>query len=238
MQSQTMLISFTTLVWMILLAWPQSGRAQATGDAAGGASQATPATGPAIDGDPVASRSGAVLLGGKIGGITSPIGLERYMHGGIEVGYMFPALDRRLGALLQLEYSVPSTGVSTDESFAREHVPNGGFRSQLLQKELVLQPTFLYRITSLFDSITPFVGLGLRVYLLESIITAKLDDETIEQTTERSTEFGGGLPIGAEFALGPGALTGEVMLQWGPLSHLLAGRLSGVSACAGYRLLR
>jgi len=37
-----------------------------------------------------------------------------------------------------------------------------------------------------------------------------------------------------------GALTGEVMLEWGPLKHLITGATyrGGVSACAGYRVLR
>jgi hypothetical protein len=186
----------------------------------------------------VASPSGAILLGGNLRGGGSRGALDRFVHAGTELGYLFPALDGGLGALLQVEYRGPVTEGGADESLAGARATGGRFRSQLLQKELVLQPTFLYRMTSLFDSITPFVGLGLRVYLLESIITLKANDETLEQTTERSTEFGGGLPIGAEFALGPGALTGEVMLQWGPLSHLLAGRLSGASAFACYRLLR
>jgi hypothetical protein len=238
MRLQTMLLSSSALACTLLLAWPQSVRAQAMGAHRSSAVQGPRASGAAVDAAPVSTTSGAVLLGGKLRGIASQRGLEPFMHAGIELGYIFPALDRSLGALLQVEYSVPSAEGNMDQSFGQERVPGGGFRSQLLQKELVLQPTFLYRMTSLFDSITPFVGLGLRVYLLESIITAKAEDETIEETTERSTEFGGGLPIGAEFALGPGALTGEVMLQWGPLSHLLSGHLSGVSAFAGYRVLR
>jgi len=126
-----------------------------------------------------------------------------------------------------------------NESFTPARVPSGGYDWKLVQKELVLQPTFLYRITSLFDSITPFVGLGLRMYLLESVSTAKAGDQTIEQTTERSTKWGGGLPIGAELALGPGSLTGEILLQWGPLKHTLTGatNLGGASVFVGYRML-
>jgi hypothetical protein len=244
MRLQTMRLSFTTLACALLLAWPQSASAQATDDDGSIAVQDTLAIDASVEGEPVdseavASPSGAFLLGAKIGGIASFNGLHPFVHGGIELGYVFPTLNRGLGAYLQVEYSVPTTEGSVNESFTPERVPSGGYDWKLVQKELVLQPTFLYRMTWLSDSITPFVGLGLRVYLLESITTAEAGDQTIEQTTERSTKWGGGLPIGAEFALGPGALTGEVLLQWGPLKHTLTGatHLGGVSVFAGYRML-
>jgi len=229
MRLQTMPLSSAALACALALMWPHAGRAQPRGDDPSGAPR-----------DSLASASGLIVLGGKLGGIGSRGGVDSFARGGIELGSVLPSLGRGLGALLQLEYSGLTSAASVDEWSARERVLSGGYRWQLLQKELVLQPTFLYRITSLFDSITPFVGVGLRVYLLESIIMSRAEDQTVEQSTERSTELGGGLPIGAEFALGPGALTGEVMLEWGPLKHLITGATyrGGVSACAGYRVLR
>lgn len=193
----------------------------------------------ADDGGLPRHQRGAILLGGKIGGIASFNGLDPFVHGGVELGYVFPALDRGVGALLQVEYSAPTTEGTVAETFTPERVPSGGYRWKLLQKQLVLQPTFLYRMTSLSDTITPYVGLGLRVYLLQSVTSGKAGGQTIEETTENSTKFGVGLPLGAEFALGPGALTGEVLLQWGPMLHTLTGdsHLGGTSVLVGYRLL-
>ena len=240
MRFQTMRLSFTTLACALWLASPRSASAQTTDVDASVALQEPLAAEASVEGgEPAASPSGAFLLGAKIGGIASFNGLDPFVHGGVELGYVFPTLNRGIGAYLQVEYSVPTTKGSVEESFVPERVPGGGYDWKLVQKELVLQPTFLYRATWLSDSITPYAGLGLRVYLLESITTAEAGDQTIEQTTERSTKWGVGLPIGAEFALGPGALTGEVLLQWGPLEHTLTGatHLGGVSAFVGYRML-
>jgi hypothetical protein len=118
-------------------------------------------------------------------------------------------------------------------------VPGGAYDWEILQKELVLSPTFLYRATWLSDSITPYAGLGLRVYLLESIVKGGAGGQGFAETKEQSTKWGFGLPLGAELALGPGALTGELLLQWGPFDHTLTGdtNLGGMSLLLGYRLL-
>jgi hypothetical protein len=182
---------------------------------------------------------GLILIGGKIGGIASFNGLDPFVHGALELGYVFPVLDRGLGAYLQLEYSAPSTDGHVDETFERERVPSGGYDWTLMQKELVLAPTFLYRMTFLSDWLTPYAGLALRIYLLETTVNGKAGDQTIDDTTEQSTTWGLGLPLGAEFELGPGGVTAELMLQWGPLEHTLTGNshLGGASLFVGYRLL-
>jgi opacity protein-like surface antigen len=194
---------------------------------------------PAAETGDADAKSGLFLLGGKIGGIASLNGLDPFVHGAVELGYVFPALDQGLGALLQVEYSAPSTDGHVDEEFDPERVPSGGYDWNLLQKELVLAPTFLYRMTFLSESITPYAGLGLRVYLLENTVHGKAGDQTIDETHERSTKWGLGVPLGAEFALGPGGVTAELLFQWGPLEHTLTGdtHLGGVSLFVGYRLL-
>ncbi|MBK9037348.1 MAG: hypothetical protein IPL61_39925 [Myxococcales bacterium] len=87
-------------------------------------------------------------------------------------------------------------------------------------------------------SITPYAGLGPRLLLTRSTVE---DDgaPTIEATEEVSTEFGVGVPIGGELPLGPGRLTGELLLQYGTSTHRdrrqphRGGRLA-----VGYRLVR
>lgn len=208
-----------TFVALLALALPSRARAQRT----------------ETDGD----ESGLILIGGKLGGIASFNGLDPFVHGALELGYVFPVLDQGLGAYLQIEYSAPSTDGHVDETFDRERVPSGGYDWELLQKELVLSPTFMYRMTFLSDWLTPYVGLGLRVYLLESTVNGKAGDQAIDDTKEQSTTWGLGLPLGAEFELGPGGVTAELLLQWGPLKHTLTGdsHLGGASLFVGYRLL-
>jgi len=183
--------------------------------------------------------SGLWLFGGRIGGIASFNGLGPFVHGGLELGYVFPVLDQGLGAVVRVEYSAPKTKGSVEEDFDPERVPQGSYDWELLQKELVIEPGLLYRITSLSDWLTPYTGLGLRVYLLETIVKGKADDQSFDETHERSTRIGLGLPLGAEMALGPGGVTVELQFQWGGLPHTLTGdsHLAALSLFVGYRLL-
>jgi hypothetical protein len=181
---------------------------------------------------------GVVLLGAKVGGIASFNGLDPFVHGAIEIGYVFPTWNRGLGAYLQVEYSAPSTDGKVTEDFDRERVPGGAYTWEISQQELVFAPTAVYRMTFLSDTITPYVGLGPRIYLLKNTTRGKADGVTIDETTEQSTKWGVGLPLGAELALGPGRLIGELMFQWGPLKHTLTGdtQLGAASLSVGYRL--
>jgi hypothetical protein len=182
---------------------------------------------------------GVVLLGAKVGGLASFNGLDPFVHGAIEAGYVFPTLNHGLGVYLQVEYSAPSTDGKVTEDFDRERVPGGAYNWHIRHQELVFAPTFLYRLTFLSETITPYVGLGPRIYLLKNTTRGDADGVTIDETTEQSTKWGLGLPLGAELALGPGKLIGELMFQWGPLKHTLTGdtNLGGASLSLGYRLL-
>jgi hypothetical protein len=108
--------------------------------------------------------------------------------------------------------------------------------SSAAQKELVLQPTFLYRLTS-DSALVPFAGLGPRIYLLETVAEGKANGEVIQESHERSTKFGVGLPLGVEYTLGPGGLMAELLFEWGPLEHRVTGDTSLLAATLqlGYR---
>jgi hypothetical protein len=50
---------------------------------------------------------------------------------------------------------------------------------------------------------------------------------------------GVGIPLGVEFGLGPGALIGEVLFQYGGLNHKATGdsNTGALNIALGYRLL-
>lgn len=185
------------------------------------------------------SENGSWLVGGKVGGIASFNGLDPFVHAGIELGYVFPTLEHGLAAYLQVEYSAPSTDGQVTEDFDPDRVPGGVYTWKIRQQEFVFAPTVAYRMTFLSELITPYVGIGPRVYLLRDTVHGKAVGVKIDETHERSTKWGLGLPLGAELALGPGKLTGELLFQWGPLKHTLTGstHLGGASLFVGYRLL-
>jgi hypothetical protein len=188
---------------------------------------------------PAGDDSGAFLAAGKIGGIAQFDGLYPYLHGGLDLGYVFPGTGRTIGAYLGTEYTAPrSDGTGTDPGDP-ERVAGGTYEWKLRQKQLVFQPTFLYRFNWLTDAVVPFVGIGPRLYLLESKVTGSAGGRTIKATEERSTKFGFGIPVGAEVPLGPGGLMAELLFQWAPLDHETTGdtHLAGLSLFLGYRAL-
>jgi len=191
-----------------------------------------------VDSPSPASDSGAVLLAAKFGGLASFNGLSPFPTVGIEAGYLFGGTGGHIAAALAAEYTAPSATGSQTETFSPERIPGGGSYSwELRQKELVLQPTFFYRLPELVPRLTPYAGIGPRFYFLESVVRGKSGGIAFQDTPERSLKFGFGVPLGAELALGPGGLFGELFPQWAPMKHTTTGdsHLGGMSLFVGYR---
>jgi hypothetical protein len=181
---------------------------------------------------------GAFLLAGKVGGGVPFNGLDVNVAGAVEVGYLFSRRDPSIGVLLDVSYFVPqSEGTAVDPRLVESM--GGSYDWQAWQKELVFQPTFLYRLTALTDLIIPYVGIGPRIYLLETVVEGTAGGARFPISKEVSTQFGFGVPVGAELPLGPGSLMAELLFQWGPLGHEITGdtHLSSGSLWVGYRAL-
>lgn len=179
--------------------------------------------------------SSAFLAAGKIGGIVPFAGFTPFVTGGVELGWIFGGTGRRIGALLDVTYTTPK-GDGTVEDTRYE---DGGFSWELVQKQLVFQPTFLYRLTGVAGDLVPYAGIGPRIYLLETNVEGTSGGEVIQETHETSTKFGVGVPLGLEYALGPGGLMAELLFQWAPIDHRITGdtNLGSASLFLGYRAL-
>lgn len=184
---------------------------------------------------PAAAPSrGSFVVGAKVGGIAPFDGLDPFVVGTVEVGYVLPFFDRAFAGLVDVSYTAPSaSGAEADP-----RVPTGQYNWHLTQHELVIQPTLLYRYTRL-GRVVPFVGIGPRIYLMKSVVTGDAGGEPIGETSEPSTQIGGGLPLGVEFQVGPGALLGELLFEIGTLEHSITGasHTGGASLHLGYRFL-
>lgn len=178
---------------------------------------------------------GGVLLGGKIGGGLAFSDLGPHPAFALELGYVFPAMDGAFGAMLDVSYSAPKANGAQDDA----RVPGGSYKWRLTEKELILQPTFLYRLTFLHDRITPYAGIGPRIYMLQSVENGDAGDVSFPETTEQSTKVGFGLPLGVGYRIGPGHVIVELLLQWGPLDHRITGdsNLGTATLWLGYRAL-
>ena len=175
---------------------------------------------------------GGLLIGAKVGGIAPFDGLNPFVVGTIELGYILPWLNRGIAGLVAVSYTAPGTSGEQEDP----RVPGGKYTWELTQHELIIQPTVMYRYTKL-GRIVPFVGIGPRIYLMNSVIKGKAGDSVIGETNEPSTQIGGGLPLGVEFKLGPGALLAELLFEIGTLDHAITGQshTGGLSLNLGYR---
>lgn len=175
---------------------------------------------------------GAIIAAGKIGGIVPFSKLSFFANGAVELGYSFGP-KRSFMAFLEASYTVPTAdGKGTDS-----RIPGAQWKWDLWQKQLVLQPTFAYRITGLSRTLTPYVGIGPRIYFLQTVTEGSADGEAFGTTTERSTKLGVGLPLGVEWKLGPGNVLAEFQFQWAPLDHRITGEsnLGAATLYLGYR---
>lgn len=183
---------------------------------------------------PADKPRGGFLVGAKVGGIAPFDGLDPFVVATIEVGYVLPWLNRGIAGLVAVSYTAP--GASGEQSDPR--VPGGKYTWELTQQELIFQPTVMYRYTGL-GRVVPFIGIGPRIYLMQSLIKGKAGSVDIGETKETSTQIGGGLPLGVEFKLGPGALLAELLFEIGTLDHSITGatHTGGGTLQLGYRFL-
>jgi hypothetical protein len=183
-----------------------------------------------------ARREGfGLLAGAKVGGLIPFGGLGPNLTGGVELGVVFPWLHRSFAFAIDLDYAVPkASGSETDPRIAT----GGKYTWHLTEQELNLMPVIMYRLTSL-GRVTPFVGVGPRIYFLQSTVRSGEGTPTFQETTEKSTKVGFGVPLGVELQLGPGGLLAELLFQYGGLDHTATGvsNTGGASLAVGYRFL-
>lgn len=174
------------------------------------------------------ARSG-VLLGAKVGGILPFSKLGPNVSAGIELGYAFG----NFAVALDVDYTAPKS--SSSETDPR--VTGTAYSWHLTEQELNIMPVFLYRLH--LGALTPFAGIGPRLYLLKSTVRSNTGTPSFQETTEKSTKFGFGVPLGVELKLGPGAALAELLLQYGGLDHTATGasNTGSASLSLGYRIV-
>jgi hypothetical protein len=179
--------------------------------------------------------SEAFLAAGKLGGIVSFNGLGPFLAGGLELGWIFAGTGRSVTVMLDVSYATPKGDDTAPDELGRV---SGAWQWEVTQKELTLQPTILYRLTGI-GQVVPFAGIGPRIYLLETTSRGSVNGQEFGEHQEKSTKLGIGLPLGAEFTLGPGGLFAELLFQWAPIDHRITGEsnLAAATLFVGYRAL-
>ncbi|MFT3772478.1 MAG: outer membrane beta-barrel protein [Minicystis sp.] len=183
---------------------------------------------------PAKPDRGAFVAGAKLGVALPFDGLGPMASGVVEVGYVFPWLKRSFGLLVDVAYTVP---IKSGTQMGDPRV-DGTYGWKLTQKELTISPAAYYRLT-LLGRVVPYVGIGPRIYLHQSVVEGNVGKEMILATKEQSTKVGVGVPVGVGVRLGPGELTGEFLFEWGKLDHTATGDSTSLAGNfqVGYRFL-
>jgi hypothetical protein len=174
------------------------------------------------------------LLGVKAGGLVPFAGLTPGFTVGVEAGIVLPVLHRGLAFAVAADYAQAwDSGTTTDP-----RVASSTYSWNLTQEFLTVMPLVMYRLTTL-KAITPFIGVGPRIYFMRSTTSGTAGTSAIADTTEVSTQIGFGIPLGVEIKLGPGGILAELLGQWGPYSHTATGdtHTGAIGLSFGYRMV-
>jgi hypothetical protein len=179
---------------------------------------------------------GPVLLGFKVGAgfgqIASPFGTTFVPE--LEVGYGFGA-SHSFSLNLAGQYAAPST---TGTAPKDPRLPGSGVMTYtLVQNQLILTLSAMYRFET-GSAWRPYLALGPRLYLMRTDITATGGGQDYGKNAETSTQVGFYAAVGTEYALGPGALTGELQFGYASVDQYVLRKTSvgALNVVVGYRI--
>ena len=181
---------------------------------------------------------GEIQLAVKVGGLFSEpfsaLGPSYLVD--LELGYVLPVWRHHLAVSLEGAYTAPTA--DGKQSDARLDASGGSYAWHLEQREAILGVTFFYRHP--IKRFIPYVGIGPRIFLLQTRVQGQAGASPIDLSTETSTKIGAGIPIGCGFVLGPGHLFAELGLILGNIDHTTTGNVavgvSSITLALGYRL--
>jgi hypothetical protein len=173
----------------------------------------------------------AVKAGGEVARVFSHLGGSYLVS--VEVGYALPVLKHRLAITIDAAFTAPqASGSDTD---ARLTANGGSYDWRLDQRELMFGLTLIYRHP--IGRVTPYFGVGPRLFLLESKVKGSVGGTAISESSEVSTKVGAGIPLGVGFRLGPGDLFLELQLAISAIDHRTTGdsNTGSLGLVVGYR---
>lgn len=153
----------------------------------------------------------------------------------LEIGWALPVLKHRLAITVDGAFTDPQANGSTSDP--RLDASGGTYSWHLEQRELMFGLTLWYRHP--IGRWIPYIGVGPRLFLLESLVNGKAGSAGIVTSSEDSTKVGAGIPIGVGFTLGPGHLFAELALNIAPIDHRTTGddNTGSLSLSLGYRVV-
>ena len=182
----------------------------------------------------------AVRLGAAVPQVVSSFGAS-FLVGG-EIGWALPklpGLGEGLALAADVAYSQPGKSSDGNDPHA-----NGAYSSVATQKTTSLGLTLLYRANWVETAslergkLVPYLGVGVRAFLLQTVATVTPSGGSSSEYTESSNKLGFGIPLGADYQLGPGRVFLEAMFLWAPFNHNITGpsNAGALTIEAGYRM--
>jgi hypothetical protein len=153
----------------------------------------------------------------------------------LEVGFLLPPLDQAFEIFLAARWSAPSDEGKSDPD---ARLPGDGVASwSVTRNELSLGLGLRFRIP-VEGKLTPYVGAGARLYLLDTEVEGEAAGEPFGTNNETGTAFGFLFQLGAEYELGPGAILLELAVNGAALDQTILAdtNVSSFDIYAGYRL--
>lgn len=177
-----------------------------------------------------------VALGLKLGGafnVFNTLGAAFVPE--LEVGVLLPPLEQSFEVFLATRWAAPSDeGVNDPDP----RLPGDGVaRWSLTRHEVSIGLGLRYRVP-LDGALTPYVAAGARLFLLESEVSGEAGDEPFGTNRETGTAVGFMFQLGAEYALGPGALALELAIDGAALDQTILAdtNVTALGVFLGYRL--
>ena len=191
----------------------------------------------ALAASPASARDRGELLLAPRAGVLLPYGFSplgaSYLVG-VEIGWALPVLKHRLAVTLAGDFTAPeASGSATD---ARLDASAGAYSWHLSQREVIVGLSLVYRHP--LGRVTPYAGVGPRLFLLDARIDGNAGGAHIAQSREQSTQVGGGAVVGLGVRAGPGELFGELRVDASPIDHRTTGpsNTGALGIAAGYRV--
>lgn len=136
----------------------------------------------------------------------------------LEIGWLIPGMDRSFQLLFAGQWAAPKGDGALD---ADARLPGDGVASwDVEQQHARLSLGALYRIP-VGKTIRPYVGLGVRAWLVETKMNGSADGQAFGEYTEKSTEIGGFGSLGGEWHTEYGALLLEFQGGWAPYDRTI-----------------
>jgi hypothetical protein len=185
-----------------------------------------------------AARDRGELLLAPRAGVLLPYGFSAlgasYLVG-VEVGWALPILKHRLAVTVAGDFTAPEASGSASD--ARLDASGGAYTWHLSQREVILGLSLVYRHP--LGRVTPYAGLGPRLFFLDSRIDGNAGGAHIAQSHEQSTQIGGGAVVGLGVRAGPGDLFCELGVDASPIDHRTTGpsNSGALAIAAGYRVI-